>query len=358
MIGLGVAVPRFVSLYPERHSNLSSALVLIFFSFLVFGAIIIVNKVYFAQLFFGGEQYSKYIIPLFLLLAGYCFHALLFGFLRGKHFVYFPNIIQLINIGLLPILIILNISNILTILYLNGSILLFNSLVLSLFLLSKYGSAFQSKKFLADVKTLLNYGLPRVLGDFSLLLLITLPSYLVLYIQNDILLSGDVAYSLTLLNLVGAAFGPLGLVLLPEIADFMNKKQYTYIKKRFVAFCAVGLSLTLIGYLIYFFFSESILKLLLGNDYRESVNYLSLIVLKASFGYALYIILRSFLDAIKVKAVNSFNLIFSLCLYALLLVLVYIQQGSIESYLNAFVISITFLGLVTLVQTYRLVKSL
>jgi O-antigen/teichoic acid export membrane protein len=282
----------------------------------------------------------------------------LFGFLRGKHSVYLPNLIQFINIGILPIAVILFTSDVKLILYINGAVLILNSLILSIYLKFKNNIKLRLQLFLDDAKTLLKYGLPRVLGDFSLLLLITTPTYLVLYIQDDILISGDVAYSITLLNLVGAAFGPLGLVLLPEIANFLNKKNFKEIEKRFLNFILISMGMTLVGYLIYLKFSEEILKLLLGADYRSSINDLSLILLKGSFGYALYIVLRSFLDAIQVRATNAINLLVSLAFYAVLVAITYYLNGSVEDYLNVFVISVSFLGIITFVQAYRAVKGL
>jgi O-antigen/teichoic acid export membrane protein len=358
MLGLGVGVPRYVSLYPKRKSILMTAIVLLFSGAAVLAAILLLNPNYFAHLFFGKAEYSAYIFPLFLLILGYCFHALLFGFLRGKHSVYLPNLIQFINIGILPIAVILFTSDVKLILYINGAVLILNSLILSIYLKFKNNIKLRLQLFLDDAKTLLKYGLPRVLGDFSLLLLITTPTYLVLYIQDDILISGDVAYSITLLNLVGAAFGPLGLVLLPEIANFLNKKNFKEIEKRFLNFILISMGMTLVGYLIYLKFSEEILKLLLGADYRSSINDLSLILLKGSFGYALYIVLRSFLDAIQVRATNAINLLVSLAFYAVLVAITYYLNGSVEDYLNVFVISVSFLGIITFVQAYRAVKGL
>ena len=304
MMGLGVAVPRYISYYPKRESILVTSILLLLFAAIFIFSILLINQNFFAKVFFGDTVYSDYLFPLFLLLLGYCLHALVFGFLRGKHSVYMPNIIQFINIGLLPIAVILFFSTVKEILFVNGSILIFNSLSLALFYKLKNKISLNKKTFYSDSITLLKYGLPRILGDFSLLFLITMPTYLILYIQKDMLVSGDVAYSLTLLNLVGAAFGPLGLILVPEISNYMNKQEYAEIKKRFYNFMFIALGITLIGFVTYWTLSETILKLLLGEDYRENINTVSRLILKASFGYALYIVLRNFLDAIRVKALN------------------------------------------------------
>ena len=358
MIGLGVAVPRYTSIYPKHNSFFTTGLTLITLACFTFISIILFKQEYFATLFFGDQKYSNYIFPLVLLLFGYCVHAILYGFLRGKHNVYFSNILQLVNRGLLPIVVVLYTNNIIILLYVNGLILIFNCFILSFFILKKYPVSLKLNKFIVDTKTLLTYGLPRVLGDFSLLILLTAPTYLILYLQNDILISGDVAYSITLLNLIAAAFGPLGLVLLPEIAHFMSQKRIDLIKKRFYIFISISMVLTVIGYAIYYYFSNQILTLLLGNNFRTSINSLSHIILIGCFGYTLYIILRSFLDAIKVKATNAFNLIITLLLYSIMVGYNYNTNGSVEEYLYSFAISINILGLLTLLQTFRAIKKL
>lgn len=358
MIGLGVAVPRYISMFPLKKSFLMGAAILLGISAILLGSIFFLFDSYFAQLLLGDSSYSNYIMPLFSLLFGICFHALVFGYLRGKQYVYYPNILQFFNIGVLPIAVILYAKDVRAVLLINGLVLITTSLTLFLRIVLKNQTVYSKKEFIEDCKILLKYGLPRVLGDFSLLLLITAPAYLILYIQDDILISGDIAYSFTLLNLVGAAFGPLGMVMIPEIASLMSKGENKLIEQRFFVFLIIGLIATSFGFTIFYFFNDFILQIILGADYRPSIAHVSVIILKGSFGYALFIILRNFLDAIKVKAINSINLLVTLFVYGLLMLFAYYKQGQVEDYLNCFVISVSFLGLLTLAKTYYVIKKL
>jgi len=358
MIGLGVGIPRYTSKYPQRTSILTAGIILMTIAAFVLSAIVFIGREYFATLFFGDLSYQSYIAPLLLMLFGFCFHAILYGFLRGKHNVYFANGIQLLNIGVIPILVLLYTSNVLNLLYFTGVFLILSCFGIVLIVMYQYQSTFSKKKLMVDSKTLLRYGLPRVLGDFSLLALITAPTYLVLYFQDDLLISGDVAYAITLLNLVGAAFAPLGLVILPEVATFLNEKNHNMIRRRFRLFVIMSLIATVFGYVVYYFFSDFILSILLGSGYRHNIVKVSLIILSGSFGYGLYIILRSFLDAIKVQATNAFNLIITLIFYFALIVYNYNQQAEIEAYLISFAVSMTFLGIITLIQTHLAIKRM
>jgi O-antigen/teichoic acid export membrane protein len=359
MIGLGVAVPRYVSIHPKRDSFLPASLMLITIVSFFFLLVLTLGKGFFSDLFFGDYYYyQNYILPLCILLIGYGYHAILYGYLRGKKEVYFSNLIQLVNIGLLPISVLLYTQNVQHLLLLNGGFLLISCLIFGLYVFIKQKIQLNIQSCWEDAKLMLNFGLPRVLGDFALLAMLTFPTYIVLSLQKNVLTGGDVAYSITLLNLVGAAFGPLSLVLLPEIGGFLAEKRIDLIKKRFYVFVLSGITLTVIGYLIFYFFHEFILNLLLGKDYRNEIFEIAQIVLLGSFGYVLYIILRSFLDAIHVKAKNSTNLVIALAIYIALAGYGYSMHVKSITYIYYFALSLNALGLLTFIKTYNTIKNL
>ena len=358
MIGLGVAVPRYVSIHPKRDSFLPASLILMTIVSTLFLLVLTLGSRFFSNLFFGDFKYQNYILPLCILLIGYGFHAILYGYLRGKKEVYFSNLIQLVNIGLLPISVLLYTQNVQQLLLLNGLFLLVSCLIFGLYVFIKRQIKLDIQSCWEDAKLMLNFGLPRILGDFALLAMLTFPTYIVLSLQKNVLTGGDVAYSITLLNLVGAAFGPLSLVLLPEIGGFLAEKRIDLIKKRFYVFVLSGIILTLIGYLTFYFFHEVILNLLLGIDHRQEIFEIAQIVLLGSFGYVLYIILRSFLDAIHVQAKNAANLIIVLIIYVLLIVYGNSNDVPLTDYLYYFVVSLNILGILTLIKTYLSLKNL
>lgn len=358
MVGLGVAVPRFVSIYPNRNTFLPSSLFIMGVISCFFVLIsLFINKLL-AHIFFGDSLYAPYILPLMLLLSGYGFHALIYGFLRGKKEVYFSNLIQLFNIGLIPLVVLFYTQDIKSILYWNSILICSNLIVITVFIFKKHSIHLNKTAFKEDVVVLLQYGLPRVLGDFALLALLTFPTYIVLNMQKELILAGDVAYSITLFNLVGAVFGPLCLVLLPEIAGFMSEKRIDLIQKRFNVFVVGSLLLTFLGYLFFLIFHEFILTLLLGKNHRKELFDVASIVLTGSFGYVLYIVLRSFLDAIHVKAKNAANILLSFGVYVTLLVFGYLNTVSITTYLYFFAISVTILGILTWIKTYATLKAM
>lgn len=358
MIGLGVAVPRYVSIHPKRDSFLPASLMLMTIVSFLFLLVLTLGSGFFSNLFFGDLTYHNYILPLCILLIGYGYHAILYGYLRGKKEVYFSNLIQLVNIGFLPISVLLYTQNVQQLLLLNGIFLLVSCLIFGLYVFIKRQIQLDFPSCWEDAKLMLNFGLPRILGDFALLAILTFPTYIVLSLQKNVLTGGDVAYSITLLNLVGAAFGPLSLVLLPEIGGFLAEKRIDLIKKRFYVFVLSGIILTVIGYLTFYFFHEVILNLLLGKDHRNEIFEIAHIVLLGSFGYVLYIILRSFLDAIHVKAKNATNLLIALIIYIAMAGYGYSMHVKSITYIYYFVISLNTLGLLTFIKTYNTIKNL
>lgn len=358
MVGLGVAVPRYISIFPQRNSFLATGLLMMVGISFLFLLILSAGAPFFSNLFFGDEQYQSFIFPMALLLAGYGFHAVLYGFLRGKKEVYISNLVQLVNIGILPVLVLLYTDDVQTLLYVNSLVLLFNCIVFSILAIRKFQLKIDFPAWKEDILLLLKYGLPRVLGDFALLALLTFPTYIVLSTQNDVLIGGDIAYSITLFNLVGAAFGPLSLVLLPEIAGFLAENRIDLIKKRFYVFVVASLGLTCIGYFFFYFFNDFILSILLGDNYRPELVDIATIVLLGSFGYVLYIVLRSFLDAIHVKAKNATNLLISLIVYLILVWYGFAQHVSPQNYLYYFVFAVNLLGFLTFIKTYFTLKNM
>lgn len=358
MIGLGVSIPRYISLEPKRNSYFISGLLWIFISGGLLVLVLTIGSNFFSSIFFGSKTYSTYITPMGMLLVTYGFHAIVYGFLRGKLNIYLANFIQFVNVGVIPLTVLYLSDSVLSLIYYNTILLFISCLIVTGIIFKKYTIPIKIDFLKVDSRILLKYGLPRVLGDFALLAILTLPTYIVLEMQNDILIGGDIAYCITLLNLVGAAFSPISLVLLPEIASFINQKRQDLIEKRFKIFVLTSVLLTTIGYLIFYFFTEFILSLLLGGNYRLNLVGYSRIVLLGSFGYGLYIILRSFLDAIHVRATNAYNLLICLALYLIFVYIGYLNNSTIQFYLYAFVISLCILGIITLIQTYANIKKI
>ena len=67
----------------------------------------------------------------------------------------------------------------------------------------------------AEIKVLLRYGVQRLVGDFALTALMTLPVTILVHLRG-VEETGFVSFGITVLSLIGSAFSPVGLILLPK----------------------------------------------------------------------------------------------------------------------------------------------
>lgn len=358
MMGLGVAIPRFTSFRNDKNSYLLTGVGLMLSIAAIFLMLFTVFRYPLASLMFGERQYAFLMMPLGLLLASTGFHAILYGFFRGKNFSLTANSLQLINIGVIPVAAFFLADSLVSLIYLSAIAVLAVCLVTTVATVLKGKHDWNGKVFIEDAKELLRYGLPRIPGDFALLALLTAPTYLVLNIQKDILLAGDIAYSLTLLNMTSAALAPVSLVLLPEIAQFLREEKYDLIRKRYLFFSVLTVVAITAAYVVFSLFPDFFLQILLGSRYNVRLADISRIVLLGSIGFGVYVVLRSMLDAIRTKAVNSFNLMISFGVYILLVTGTRLSDGQPDYYLYDFVASLTLLGALTFIQTRNTINQL
>jgi len=355
MCGLGVSVPRFISKNSARNSILSVGMFIVSIVMIFIGTIMYINKGYFSFLFFGSNKYSFYIPVLVLMILGAGYHAIVYGFLRGKFQYGWANIIQFINIGLAPVVSVYFSDSIYEVLKINTIIWLVTSILAFVFLIRKNKQFLTFIKMKHDLIRLFYYGLPRVPGDFALLLLISIPSFIVLHIYDDFILSGYVAFSTTLLNLVGASFGPIGLILLPETNKLIKKKEFeklSHILKRVVKFSII---IAFTGVLIFYLFSNFFLDVLISDSTPLLIK-TSRLMMSGGIGYAVFLNLRSVLDAYYFKPVNSYNMLKSLLLLMILVLIIKLLNLPFEYLMISYSVSMSFLGFITYIQVKKIIK--
>lgn len=356
MCGLGVSIPKFISKYVNRNSFLIVGLLVLLCVLILTGAVFLMFEDFFAQLLFGNKSYANLIFVLLLILLGAGIHAIVYGFLRGKFLYGFANLFQLFNIGIVPVLSLFVYDNIIQAFYFNGLIWIISSLFVFLVLCLIYKPKINKKIFRNDLNKLLFFGLPRIPGDFALLLLLSMPSFIVLHFYGDIILAGYVAFATTLINLVGAAFGPIGLILLPETNRLIRNKQVDQLQKISKKLTLITLLLVCFGFIVFVFFPKFFLDLLVSDsDYKLVKS--CVIMLIGAFGYAVYLNLRSILDAFYFKPVNSFNLLMTLIFLAIMIMICWFMHLTFDYILYSFALSMTFLGALTYLKVVSIFKT-
>jgi len=252
-------------------------------------------------------------------------------------------VLQLFNQALIPVLIFAFKFNVADTLLFTG----IASLIIStIFLAAILWKLKWSDKFLISTgKELLGYGLQRIPGDMALAGFFAVPAIIVAH-TVDLTTAGYVAFGISLMNIVGAAFGPISLLQLPKSVGYIADKNYKELKKNTSKIFAVTLTLTFAGVLIFELFANWIIRIYLGNDFSELVLIVRIIMV-SSIGYVVYITLRSVLDAYHFKAINTKNIFIAFLIFLAVTFIAWQFQAGYLSVLFAFVISMFFLGYLT-----------
>jgi len=361
IMGFGVGLPRYIAI--ASANNLTKKISSYFYSaFIILAAVMLLVSVAFmlfdhqlSFLFFGNESYYTLIFPLLIMLGGMVLHSLCYSFFRGEIRMNSANILQLLNMGLVPMTIFAFGKNIYHVLLLTGFAWIFVSLIFFIYIVMKLKP--EKEHLFESGKELLKYGLQRVPGDVALGAFFALPTYFMAHLVNDNLDSaGNAAFAISLLNMIGAAFGPICLLLLPQASKAIAARDYTSLKKYSKEILILTLVVSGLGLLIAEVFASPLISLYMNGDYPDLVTVVR-IVMPACVGYAVYISLRSILDAYHVKAVNTRNIFLCFVLFTGLAYLTEICGLSYYYILAAFGFSLSLLGVLTYLETGKIFKK-
>jgi O-antigen/teichoic acid export membrane protein len=350
-LGLAVGIPRFISYNHEdkmKSGNYFLAgCIVLFLSLLLFSIIVFALKNQLAQLLFGDSKYYYLMYPLLAMTYGLSLHSVIYAYLRGSLKMNYANLLQILNLGIGILVVFLFTKHLVYVIYLTSIIWSLTSLIFFVFIFSKL--QYSGKEILASAKELLRYSTPRVPGDLALASLLTVPSIIVAHYVG-IVPAGFLAFGITILNMAGAAFSPVSLLLLPSVSKLASENRYLEIFANTKKIIGITLLLSVVAVLVFELFASFILKIYLGNAPEELVNTTRLIALGIP-GYTIYIVLRSVLDALHYKAINTKNLLISCALYfvGIALILILLPKDAMQVTLNLilFAISLTALGILT-----------
>lgn len=361
MLGLGVGIPRYIAF--SATENLKKSQGTFFVSGLLIALCILIPSLFlfnffkeqFSFLFFGSISF-QYLIPyLSIMIAGMILHAICYGYLRGRLYMRVANLIQLINIGVVPLVVFALFHNVNDVLLYTGVAWFGISSVITIIIL--FTIAWMKSELGASIRSLIIYGIQRVPGDLVLAGFLALPAYFTAHLVDDHLkTAGYVAFAMSLLNMAGAAFGPICLILLPKASQVILNEDFHLLKQYVRRITIWTLGLTIIGILFVELFTNQLIALYLGESFSDLVLCIRIVIL-SSLGYTLYISLRSILDAYYVKAVNTKNIIISFISFIIFATIAYIVDRNYLSILYGFVLSMLILGFLTYIETKKVITN-
>ena len=358
-LGIGVGISRYIAFKNESLNNFTdtyfiSGIIILLTANIFFSIIINVFSHPLAFLFFGDAKYYILMFPISLMLIGTVCHFACYSYFRGKIMSNHANILQLLNIGIIPFVIIIFCKDLRYILLFTGSLWILVSFVFFLATVMKH-LKIQSDRIVICGKELFYYGIQRIPGDILITGFLSLPAFLISH-TNGILIGGYVAFGMALLNMTGAFFAPLSLVLLPEASALISTNNFPKLKLKSFKILKYTLLITVTGLVFAEILMKLIIKLYLGPGYFDSIIIVRIILL-ASIGYTIYIALRSVLDAYYIKAMNTKNILYS---FIVMVALSFSLNYFFNNYLViliSFVFSMIILGLLTTFETIKIFKD-
>lgn len=361
ILGLGVALPRYLAISPTRiisNTYFTAGLLILLSSFVGGFLIMEVFKDPLCLLLFDNLKYAIWITPLFLLTFGYICHSITYNYFRGHHWWLESNIIQFLNLGIIPLVFFLVTDDLYVII--TGMSYFYFTFFLGFIIFLLF------KKIIVNIKNieskylldLLKFGFQRLFGDILLGAFFLLPALVVTH-SNGILEGGKVAFALTFINMAGAALGPISIILLPDVANHIKNKEFNTISALHKKVTFYSLIFGIIALLVFLLTADFLIPLVFDNENLEIIKF-SKILFFAVIGYTFYILLRSFNDALNSKAYNSINILVGFIVFMAISQQKFFMNGENETIkiIIAFVLGHTLLGLLTYLTSKRLIKNL
>lgn len=362
LMGLGVGIPRFIAYghgnpdqaNPDAYFISALCILIPVVSVLCF-FLNLFNET-FSFIFFGSSDYSNLILPITSMIIGGVLHSLCYSYLRGKLLMLRANLLQVINIGIIPPTVFFLSDNSLTsVLSATGIIWIIISLVFFLFLPVKFKEC-GLRKMIPYAKKIFGYSIMRVPGDFAFSALLALPAIVTAHISG-MREGGYMAFGITVFNMSGSFFAPISTILLPKASHMIAKKNYEGLKHDLKRMLILAICLTTMGVTVLEVFTTQIIKIYLKNDFRETVMIIKILAI-GIIPYVVYILLRSVIDAEYIKPINAINLVAALLFFIIGTSLILLFDIDYYHFYIAgiFTTAIYILGILSLIATCNIFK--
>lgn len=329
-LGLGLSLPRYIAharavredARGEIAGYLSGAGVLAILLIVGVGLALVTAPHGTAGLLFGESRYGALLVPLYLCLIGLLLHTLCYGYFRGHVHMTAAGTLQVVNQGALHLVpfVVPNLTagGVLTIVGAGWIVTSGSTMGLIVTRGALRNVRWPVRSVGRYAKELFQYGVPRLPGDLTLVGLFTLPATLAAHVSG-IEAAGYVAFGLSALSMLGSLFAPVGLVLLPDATRLAAQGRRDHLRRTVWFLLVAGVGLTTLGVLVVGLAAHHLVTWYLGPAYAGAVPVLRVLML-AAVPYSVYVLMRSVLDALSVRALNSRNLAMGLIVFGVVAV--------------------------------------
>ncbi len=353
LLGSDYATARFVAFLGDRDRHLSRSYYPAALAVMLLGATavsipLVLYDRFLASVLFGSPIYAATTSAMPWAVFGIGLHSITYNYLRGDHRFSAANLLMALNYGLVPLIAIREAPSVPLMLVWMG----IGQGLTALAFIPRLRARFTLS--LLRMREIARYGLPRVPGDVLLLLLFALPSIIAAHLA-DIASAGFVALGTAALGVVGSALSPISMILLPTSARNIANNRLERVRVDVVRIVAVVLVCVIPGTIVCELFLDPIVGLYLGPNLTGGLDVIRVLIL-AGLPMSLFTVLRSVIDAQHVRAVNTRNIAISTVVFGAGTMSVHAILPGIVPVLLVFDAAITVLGVLTVVEVYRIVR--
>jgi O-antigen/teichoic acid export membrane protein len=360
VLGLGIAAPRYIAIARTGtmpgYSDGAFALATLTAGLippLAIAALLNLAPAWSATLLFGTSSLEGLVAPASIALAGIALHSMVYTVYRGRSEMGVANLMQLVNLGIVPVAVFAGGQRSApAVLALTGAGWLgVSSVALAHVLYRERAGLSGLATMRRHLDVLLRFGIPRVPGEFALVGLFAIPA-LIAVRAHGVVPAGQFSAALSVLGMLAGAFAPVSLVVLPRASAQAATGDIEGLRRLVRKILGGGILLAATGVIIGEILIPPFIQWYFGPAFVAAIPVFRACLIGA-VPYAIYILMRSILDALDVKAVNSRNLIIALvmttglCLY----------NSSLMWMSFSIVASLTLLGALTLRDTWSRLRA-
>jgi O-antigen/teichoic acid export membrane protein len=359
LVGVATSVPRYVALAKDRDSPEAppvayyvSGLLVTLAAGAVIAGLVVQHERFLGALVFGTDPPRGIVLSTVVAAMGTCMHLVNYGCLRGQLRLGSANLLQLLNLGVVPpmALIVAPDSAARAIAY-TGIGWIMSSIAAMWWAIHVSGVRCLTLASVShSTRQLLRYGAPRVLADLGLPTLFGICTFAVARDQG-LENAGFFAFGVSLLQLLASVHAPASILLLPIVSRLAVEKRWCRIRRLLARISLLSLVLTALLVLTLQVALEPVVRNVLGTSFVGATGMVRWIVLGA-FPTMAYMILRSPLDALDEWPHNASNLVIAVVTAS---VLVWIGGDRFPAYLPL-LSGLLVLGGLSLVSWRRTLK--
>jgi len=311
-LSLGIALPRYLALVAkdesEKRALLPSAATISLTTTAFAALLLFLFRTQITNLLFHKTAYESLLIATLVMLGGEVTSRLVYAYHRGLRQWLSANLYTIFLQAVIPVtlaMLFASRTDAATMVILFGATLGVTALPL-IYLSTRDALASSPKAFRTASRRLLRYGLPRTPSGIAVDGLRSLGTVLAPYF-GTLRDSADFAIGQSLLRASEGIFVGFGLVALPRLAHHVSRGREEFIAERITSLVAFVLQAGLFCVLHLLLWSDQIILLWLGPSYSSSIPIVRLVVISI-VPYSGFVLLRSVIDAVEVKAVNTRNI--------------------------------------------------